>query len=101
MDIAKLISQIESGQRKVRRSALSHAMTEELVSRNVAVLVKLPPARRLKGQAWSTEEARRFLEYARRDNDPLYAAYEIYTQVSTKATREALPRLGESLDGQP
>ena len=61
--------------RKVLRSALSHAMTEELITRNVAALVKLPPVRRRKGQAWSTEEARRFLESARADDDPLYAAY--------------------------
>ncbi len=50
-------------------------MTEELITRNVAALVKLPPVRRRKGQAWSTEEARRFLESARHDDDPLYAAY--------------------------
>jgi integrase len=61
--------------RKVLRSALSHAQTEELVTRNVAALAKLPPTRRRKGKAWSTEEARRFLESARRDGDPLYAAY--------------------------
>jgi integrase len=61
--------------RKVLRSALSHAMTEELVVKNVASLAKLPTVRRRKGQAWSTEEARQFLESARRDNDPLYAAY--------------------------
>jgi integrase len=61
--------------RKVLRSALSHAMTEELVAKNVASLAKLPTVRRRKGQAWSTEEARQFLESARRDNDPLYAAY--------------------------
>ncbi len=61
--------------RKVLRSALSHAMTEELVSRNVAALVKLPPVRKKRGQSWSSEEARQFLESARRDGDPLYAAY--------------------------
>ncbi|SDY44777.1 Site-specific recombinase XerD [Micromonospora pattaloongensis] len=61
--------------RKVLRSALSHAQKEELLSRNVATLVKLPAGRRRKGKAWSTEEARRFLESARRDRDPLYAAY--------------------------
>jgi integrase len=33
------------------------------------------PVRSRKGQAWSTEEARQFLESARHDNDPLYAAY--------------------------
>jgi integrase len=38
-------------------------------------LVKLPPARVRKRKAWTSEEARRFLESARRDGDPLYAAY--------------------------
>jgi integrase len=61
--------------RKVLRSALSHAQTEELISKNVAALVKLPAGRRRKGKAWSTEEARRFLESAKSDSDPLYAAY--------------------------
>jgi integrase len=61
--------------RKVIRSALSHAQTEELVARNVAGLAKLPASRKRKGKAWSTDEARRFLESARRDGDPLYAAY--------------------------
>jgi integrase len=37
--------------------------------------VKLPPSRRRRGRAWSSEEARRFLESARTDDDPLYAAY--------------------------
>ncbi|MGC5334760.1 tyrosine-type recombinase/integrase [Micromonospora sp. DT62] len=61
--------------RGVLRSALNHAATEELVTRNAAALVKLPPVRRRKGRAWSSDEARRFLESARADRDPLYAAY--------------------------
>jgi integrase len=61
--------------RTVLRSALSHAKTEELVGRNVAALVKLPATRRHKGKAWSSDDARRFLESARTDRDPLYAAY--------------------------
>jgi integrase len=61
--------------RGVLRSALNHAATEELVTRNVASLVKLPAIRRRKGKAWTSEEAPRFLESARADHDPLYAAY--------------------------
>ncbi|SCL14919.1 tyrosine-type recombinase/integrase [Micromonospora inyonensis] len=61
--------------RGVLRSALNHAATEELVTRNAAALVKLPPVRRRRGRAWSSDEARRFLESARVDRDPLYAAY--------------------------
>src|SRR5919107_5656356 len=41
--------------RKVIRSALSHAQTEELVARNVAGLAKLPASRKRKGKAWSTD----------------------------------------------
>lgn len=50
-------------------------MREELVGRNVATLVKVPAERRRKVVPWSSEEARRFLESARADSDPLYAAY--------------------------
>ena len=41
----------------------------------VAALVKSPKQRRRKIVPWSSEEARRFLESARADDDPLYAAY--------------------------
>lgn len=61
--------------RTVLRSALSSAMSEELVEKNVAALVKSPKQRKRKVVPWSSEEARRFLESARADNDPLYAAY--------------------------
>ena len=56
------------------RAALNHAMSEELISRNVAELAKLPKARkRLKRRnSWTVEEARKFLESSRNDNDLLY-----------------------------
>ncbi|GLY64210.1 hypothetical protein Atai01_08290 [Amycolatopsis taiwanensis] len=57
------------------RSALSNAVREELISKNVAANIVLPAVRKRKGKAWSSEEARQFLESARRDRDPLYAAY--------------------------
>jgi integrase len=50
-------------------------MSEELVTRNVAALVKLPPQRRRHVEPWSVEEARRFLASARSDEDPMFAAY--------------------------
>lgn len=61
--------------RTVLRSALSSAMREELVERNVAALVRIPKQRRRKVVPWSGEEARRFLESAKSDGDPMYAAY--------------------------
>jgi integrase len=61
--------------RTVLRSALSTAMREELVGRNVAELVKTPKQRPRKVEPWSSDEARRFLESAKADDDPFYAAY--------------------------
>ncbi len=59
----------------VLRSALSNAVTEELISKNVAALVRVPLPRTRKNKPWSVDEARRFLESARTEGDPLYAAY--------------------------
>lgn len=61
--------------RTVLRSALSSAMREELVARNVAALVKVPKQRKRKLVPWSSDEARHFLESARDDGDRFYAAY--------------------------
>ncbi|AXG14951.1 tyrosine-type recombinase/integrase [Intrasporangium calvum] len=59
----------------VLRSLLSEAMREELVTRNVAGLVRVPVPRARKRDHWTVEEARRFLESARAHDDPLYAGY--------------------------
>ncbi|MEU4891053.1 hypothetical protein AB0B12_04330 [Streptomyces sp. NPDC044780] len=50
-------------------------MAEELISKNVAGLVKVRSARKVKRDPWSVEEARKFLEAASTARDPLYAAY--------------------------
>jgi len=56
------------------RAALNHAIREELISRNVAELVKLPKARKKlrRRSSWTVDEARKFLESSRNDDDPLY-----------------------------
>ena len=59
----------------VLRSLLREAMREELVTRNVAGLVRVPVPRARKRQHWSVDEARRFLESARSTDDPMYAGY--------------------------
>jgi integrase len=59
--------------RMVLGAALTRAMREELIQRNVARLAALPPAPPARNQPWSADEARRFLAAARRD--PLYAAF--------------------------
>lgn len=61
--------------RAVLRSALTNAMTEELITKNVAGLVKVRSGRKRKREPWSVEEARTFLEAARTAADPLYPAY--------------------------
>jgi integrase len=61
--------------RDVLRAALANAVAEELVPRNVAAVVRLPSPRKRHRRWWSVEEARTFLESARHDQDPLYAAY--------------------------
>jgi integrase len=65
------------GARNTLRAALNHAKREELVERNVAELVTLPRARKKpqRRNSWTVDEARRFLESSRSDNDPLYALW--------------------------
>jgi integrase len=61
--------------RDTLRAALANAVAEEQLARNVAAVVRLPAPRTRQRQWWSVEEARTFLESARCDRDPLYAAY--------------------------
>jgi integrase len=61
--------------RRVLRTVLSHAIVDGLITQNPAKFVKLPTGRVRRRQAWSSEEARRFLESAWTDADPHYAAY--------------------------
>ena len=63
--------------REVLRAALSRAIREEILVRNVAALVELPKWERGDIQPWSTEEAKHFLQAAR--PDPLYAAFLLLT----------------------
>src|SRR5215813_4636309 len=59
--------------RTVLSSALSRAMREELVVRNVARLAELPTWERKPITPWTAAEARAFLDAAKRD--PLYPAF--------------------------
>lgn len=61
--------------RAVLRSALTNAQTEELISKNVAGLVKVRSVRKTRHEPWTVDQARKFLESARTSKDPLYAAY--------------------------
>ncbi|MCG5220414.1 site-specific integrase [Streptosporangium sp. KLBMP 9127] len=59
----------------VLRAGLSNAVREEVLTRNVAALMRVPKPRRRKVKPWSVDEARQFLESARTHGDPLYTAY--------------------------
>jgi integrase len=59
--------------RTVLSSALTRAVREELITRNVARLVELPEWRPKPARPWTAAEARRFLTAAR--SDPLDAAF--------------------------
>jgi hypothetical protein len=63
--------------RAALRAALTHAQSEDLITKNPAVAVTLATVRRRRGKSWSSDEARKFLESARADEDPLYAAYAL------------------------
>ncbi len=59
----------------VLRAALSQAERDEVVSRNVAGLVRMPLPRPERPQVWSVEDARTFLESSQTAGDPLHAGY--------------------------
>jgi integrase len=59
----------------ILQSALSAAVREELVSRNVAALVKVSTPRARRTLFWTVDQSRQFLENAHDENDPYYVAY--------------------------
>ncbi len=61
--------------RRVLRAALSQAVLDGYATINAVRSIRLPTIRARKRKAWTSEEARRFLESARADGDRLYPAY--------------------------
>jgi Phage integrase, N-terminal SAM-like domain len=63
--------------RNVLRAALTCAVEEQLIASNHAAVIRISARRepKRKRRSWTVDEARRFLESARRDDDVLYAAY--------------------------
>jgi hypothetical protein len=59
--------------RTVLSAALTRAVREELIQRNVARLVELPQWQRATIRPWTADEAKQFLGAAR--SDPLYPAF--------------------------
>lgn len=61
--------------RDALRAALTHAVTEEEIGKNVAALVKVPKPRRQRVKPWSAVEAGHFLTDGMTREDPLFAAW--------------------------
>lgn len=61
----------------ILRSALSSAQREELVTRNVAGLVRMPVPRTNRAKIWSVEQVRQFLDSANADADPFLVGYTL------------------------
>ncbi|GAA2111993.1 site-specific integrase [Streptomyces synnematoformans] len=61
--------------RDALRAALTHAVAEEEIGKNVASLVKVPKPRRRRIKPWSVAEAGRFLTDAAARDDHLFAAW--------------------------
>jgi integrase len=61
--------------RDTLRAALACAIEDEIITRNPAAVIRLPAPRKNKRRWWTVDDARWFLESARRDNEALYAAY--------------------------
>ncbi|MCT2278085.1 site-specific integrase [Micromonospora chalcea] len=83
--------------RAALRAALTHAQTEDLITKNPAVPITLATVRRRRGRSWTSDEARKFLESARADDDPLYAAYALVL-VTGLRKGEALGLTWEDID---
>ncbi|NDL60979.1 site-specific integrase [Phytoactinopolyspora mesophila] len=79
------------------RSALSNAIDDELITKNVAKSIKLPTVRKPKRKRWTSEQARQFLESARSDCDPFYAAY-VLVLVMAMRKGEVLGLLVDAVD---
>ncbi len=80
-DVRRFITRVQSAHtaatakeaHRVLRTALTAAVREELITRNVASLVEPPRVKQREIRPWSLEETLSFLEAARKD--PLYAAF--------------------------
>lgn len=94
---ARLSRRAVQDARAVLRSALTNAVTEELISKNVAALVKVRSVRRVNRKPWTVEEARASLESARSARDPFYAAYVLILVLGLRRG-EALGLTWEAVD---
>jgi integrase len=72
---AVLSARSRADARDTLRAALTCAVEEQIISRNLVTVVKLPASRKSRRGWWTVDDARRFLESARRSGETLYAAF--------------------------
>lgn len=63
--------------RRILRAILTCAIEAELITKNVAKQTRLPTVRKKRRTAWTSDEARRFLERTKVHDQRFYAAYVI------------------------
>lgn len=85
------------GSRDALRAALTHAVAEEEISKNVASLVQVPKPRRRRIKPWSVAEASQFLADAAARDDPLFAAWVLVLCLGLRRG-EVLGLTWESID---
>ncbi len=83
--------------RDALRAALTHAVTEEEIAKNVASLVKVPKPRRRRVKPWSVAEAGKFLADAADRDDPLFAAWVLVLSLGLRRG-EVLGLTWDSID---
>lgn len=59
----------------VLSAGLAQAVREELLTRNVAAMVRMPMPRSRKRTVWSVDDVKEFLQNSLQEHDPLHAAY--------------------------
>ena len=72
---AVLSARSRADARDTLRAAFTCAAEEEIISRNPVAVIRLPAPRIRKRRWWSVDDARKFLESTRRDDESLYAAF--------------------------
>jgi integrase len=83
--------------RDALRAALTHAVTEEEIAKNVASLVKVPKPRRRRIKPWSVAEAGQFLTDAAARDDHLFAAWVLVLSLGLRRG-EVLGLTWQSID---
>ena len=79
---------------RVLRGAMSQAVRDELLPRNVAALVRVPLPRSKVRSSWTVSDARRFLEFSFHSADPMHAGDALHVASRIASRRTPRPAMG-------